>query len=332
MLKFRWNRCLFVAGVLGCCTVSLQETAPVFSQEKSAEAETAAKSETTQEKTALNADQQKVVMERLAGLSKEAKTAKEYSAMLQQCEAALEANDFLSANAQYIRSLIAWASNRRGELRMELGFEFHLVGNQDQSEVAFQEAASDFDRAIAEDETHWKAYLNRGIIASHQKDWDAAIDDLKKSSELRPSQTFAYFNLAEIEYQRQHYQAALAYYDHILKSSENDAQALNGRALTLVALQRFNEAMEIYDQLLEHRTEDAWLLTNKADLLQIQGQWSEAEKTYIEALKLEQAAPIYRRLAWLFATCPEAELRQREGSLQLAKKAISLSRKTTAVS
>lgn len=284
----------------------------------------------TQQKVTLDAEQQKALLQKLAQQSQNAKTATDYSAVIQACETALDDHNWLSANQQYIRSLIGWSLNRRGEMRMELGFEFSQVANSEQADRAFEKASADFHRAIQEDDQHWKAYLNRGIIRAQQEQWDQAIADWKTSVKLRPSQTYAYFNLAEAEFQRGNFQASIQYYDHILKAAEDDAQALNGKALSLAGLQRFDEALQIYDQLIENQPNDAWLLTNKGDVLQAMGRWSEAETTYVEALKHEQAAAIYRRLAWLFATCPDETIRQSEGAMVLAKKSISLSRSTSA--
>lgn len=274
--------------------------------------------------------QQKQAMQRLAGLTKTAKSSKDFSEMIAACELELATHQYLSNNQTFIRSLIAWGLSRRGESRLELSFEFDLVSNREQAESALQQAWEDFDRAIVEDKTHWKSYLNRGIVHAKRKNWAAAAEDFQRSIHLRPGQTFAYFNLAEVEFQRGNLEASLQNYDKILEAAADDVQAINGRALVLAKSGKYAAAIAAYDRLSEMHPDDPWVLTNRADALQAAGRWKEAQDQYIAALQIQQAAAIYRRLAWLFATCPKPELQQPDGALTLAKKSISQTLKTTA--
>ncbi|GEM_PF-913492 len=283
------------------------------------------------EKTkALDPAKQKLVLEGLAALTKTATSAKDFTNLVEVCDKELKSYQYLTSNQTYIRTLIGWGLNRRGELRLELGFEFDVVINRAQAETAYNQAMEDFDRAIKEDPTHWKAYLNRGIVNGKRKEWERAARDFNQSITLRPNQTYSYFNLAEIESQMGNYEASLELYDQILRTAAGDVQAMNGRALALAKLKQFDQSLQLFDAILEQRPEDAWVLTNKADVLQTTGRWQEAHDTYITALKIEQSPLIYRRLAWLFATCPEEPLNQPEGALVLAKKSMSESRITTA--
>lgn len=278
----------------------------------------------------LDPAKQKEVLQKLSSLTKSAQTAKDFSNLVQSCEQELASYEYLTANQTYIRTLIGWGLNRRGELRLELGFEFDLVANRDQAESAYNQAMEDFARAIKEDPTHWKAYLNRGIVYGKRKQWELAASDFNRSISLRPNQTYSYFNLAEVESQMGNYEKSLELYGQILRTAADDVQAMNGRALALANLKQFDQSLDVFDTILELRPEDAWVLTNKADVFQTVGRWQEAHDTYIAALKIEQSPMIYRRLAWLFATCPEDQLNQPEGALVLARKSISESRTTTA--
>lgn len=328
---------LMYGGLSGWAPVDaagFQESTPTKSGEDTGEdigAEaTTVDGQQVDEKILLDAEEQKALLLDLGKASRAATSAKDYTTVIRRCDETLKTHELLSANQKYVRSLIAWSVNRRGESRMELAFELAQVDNSDQAQLARDKAMADFERAIEENSQHWKPYLNRGILRAQNAQWDEAVADLKHSVKLRPTQTFAYFNLAEVECQRGNMQSAIEYYDHILKAAPDDRQALNGKALALAGLQRFDDSLTLLDELVEAHPEEAGFLVNRGDVLQARGDWGPAEKSYMEALKFEQSAAIYRRLAWLFATCPDETVRQLEGSLVLAKKSISLSRSASA--
>jgi tetratricopeptide (TPR) repeat protein len=281
-------------------------------------------------KQVLTPEEQKQRCEALGQQNQAASTAKEYSAVIDSIDRDLAAFQYLSSYEEYLATLAAYALTRRGELRMEVGFEFHVVGNAAPAASAFEQALTDFDAALERHPTQWKAHLNRGIVLGKQARWDDAAAAFQRSIEARPSQTHAYFNLAEIEYQRGQFEAALQNYDRVLETSSNDVQALNGRGLALLALGRGAEAVVVYQTLVGQQAGSAWLIANLADAHQAVGEWEAAETHYLRALELEQNSAIYRRLAWLYATCPADDFHRPDAALAVAKRAMSGAKQATA--
>jgi len=282
------------------------------------------------DKAALDPQEQKKRMEALSRRSQLLETAKDYGGLIEAIQQDLATYQFLSANQEYLHSLLAWALTRRGELRMEVGFEFALVANQTPSQQAFDQALEDFQAAIQYQPRHWKAQLNLGVILGKRGQWDEAVESLQTSVESRPNQTHAYFNLAEIEAQRGNFSEALEWYDRVLGAVADDLQALNGRGLVLLRSGQGSEAATVFRRLLELRSQDPWIMTNLADALQLEGEWEEAEELYLAALREEQTPGIYRRLAWLYATCPDPRWQRPEGAMVVAKKAIAETKQRTA--
>ncbi len=278
----------------------------------------------------LEPEKQKARCQGFGEQNQAAATPKELTALVEAIEADLKTYQYLSAYEEYLKSLSAFALNRRGELRMEVGFEFAMVGNQSPTEQAFDQALSDFDRAIELNPAQWKAHANRGIVLGKRRQWEKAAEAFRKSIAARPGQTHAYFNLAEIEFQQGRYAEAIANYGKVLATSPNDVQALNGQALAMIADARSAEAVSILEKLVEQQGNEAWLLANLGDAYQSQGNWEQAEKTYLKGLELQQHSGLYRRLAWLYATSPDADWRRPEAAIAVAKRSISVAKQVSA--
>ncbi len=284
---------------------------------------------TTDQRQVLEPERQKERCESFLQKNQAATSAKEFTAIVEAIELDLKTYQYLTAYEEYLKTLAAFALNRRGELRMEIGFEFAMVGNQGPMDQAFDQALGDFDRAIELNAAQWKAHANRGIVLGKRRQWDAAAHSFKQSISARPGQTHAYFNLAEIEFQQGRYAEAIENYGKVLATSANDVQALNGQALCMIADGRGADAIEILEALVEQRANEAWLFANLGDAYQSQGEWEKAERTFLRGLELEQHSGIYRRLAWLYATCPDPQWNRPEAAIVVAKRSIAAAKQVT---
>lgn len=328
----RWASTIGVCGGLAVFT-GLTPATLVASHEllgnrlqDSVAAESAKKLDDSQDeapKKTLTPVEQKKRCETMAAKNQEAKSAKEYSELIAEIELELATYQYLTTYQDYLHTLSAWALTKRGELRMEVAFEFDRVENQGPATQAYDQALTDFDRALQLQPTQWKAHLNRGIVLGKKEQWIDAATAFKHSIQARPGQTLAYFNLAEIESQLGNWEEALQNYDRILTTSPNDAQALNGRGLALLGSGRGEDAVSVFLDLTEQRPTEPWLWANLGDAHQSTGQWEAAEKAYLAGLEREQHPAIYRRLAWLYATCPESDLNRPEAAMAVAKRAIA---------
>jgi tetratricopeptide (TPR) repeat protein len=284
---------------------------------------------TTDQRQVLEPERQKERCESFLQKNQAATSAKEFTAIVEAIELDLKTYQYLTAYEEYLKTLAAFALNRRGELRMEIGFEFAMVGNQGPMDQAFDQALGDFDRAIELNTAQWKAHANRGIVLGKRRQWDAAAQSFKKSISARPGQTHAYFNLAEIEFQQGRYAEAIENYGKVLATSANDVQALNGQALCMIADGRGADAIEILEALVDQRANEAWLYANLGEAYQSQGEWEKAERTFLRGLELEQHSGIYRRLAWLYATCPDPQWNRPEAAIAVAKRSIAAAKQVT---
>jgi len=153
------------------------------------------------------------------------------------------------------------------------------------------EAIAEYKRAIAIDSNHEKAYYNLGAAYAKKGKLDEAIAEYKKAIALKPHYAEAYNKLAT------------AYF----KKGTLDK-----------ALSNYNKAIAIKPNLVE-----AYYKLGSA--LEAQGKLREAISAYHEAIRIKpdyQAA--LNNLAWIYATSPNAHIRNGDEAVALASKACEL--------
>jgi tetratricopeptide (TPR) repeat protein len=106
--------------------------------------------------------------------------------------------------------------------------------------------------------------------------------------------------------------------------NSGDAQAFTGRGLSLLSLGKFSMALADFESVIKSQPQSSEALVNRGDLFQEMGRWQECADDYRAANEVTESAVACQRLAWVLATCPEKEMRDFDGALALAKKAVVL--------
>jgi predicted O-linked N-acetylglucosamine transferase (SPINDLY family) len=182
-------------------------------------------------------------------------------------------------------------------------------------------AVSDYDRAVALDPEHWRAFCNRGTALERLARWQEALASYDRAIELAPNDHMSYYNRgsaltglerfdeALISYERaislkgdfvaalincgnllqklKRHEAALASYDNAIEFEQGNASALLGRGVSLVSLRRFAEALTSYDQaiILNARFTEAYI--NRGIALQEMGKTEAAIASFDRAIQLD---------------------------------------------
>ena len=85
------------------------------------------------------------------------------------------------------------------------------------------------------------------------------------------------------------------------------------------------EAQADFDLALRYSPTSAVAFAGRGDVHTAAGRWNQAGEDYRQAIKLDaKLGRAYRGVAWLMATCPEDQFRDRDLALQSAEKAIAL--------
>jgi tetratricopeptide (TPR) repeat protein len=119
--------------------------------------------------------------------------------------------------------------------------------------------------------------------------------------------------------------AAADYYADYLRRQPNSAWAHNLRGWIHYEMADFDAAVKDYTDAIRLDRRDSLAYNNRGGAWQKMGQYDSALKDYNETVRLSpQETWGYNSLAWLLATCPQAEKRDGSRAVTLAKKACAL--------
>ncbi len=259
--------------------------------------------------------------------TKTAKTAKDFTQFVDSCKE-LQSLDFNDENHAYIKKLMAWGLNRRGEKRLETADLLLAAGNIEQGDQALISAATDFDQATHANPKRARAWLCRGIAHVRQHNLIDAISDFSKTIELSPKNAKAYFDRAEAFYQAGQFEKAIADYNFVLKRNSGDLQALTGRAHCYHAMADYQKAFADYDSVVGLSGNRPISLVNRAEANQMLGHWQDAYDDYVTSINLKPTGVALQKIAWMLATCPEESFLRPQEALQFCRRAMDITGET----
>ncbi|MEX2317971.1 MAG: tetratricopeptide repeat protein [Pirellulales bacterium] len=233
-----------------------------------------------------------------------AATELELSHVIETCRRA-RANRPSAETAQYANNLVAWAMNRRGQLRADAG--------------RTKDAALDFEDAIRHDGQCWRAIHNRGVILAQAGQFEMAFDDFNRTIQINPEFAKAYSNRAALFVVAGDLLPALEDYSDAIELDPDLSVAHRGRGRVCHLLGRLDEAIAHYDAAVQLAPDDAYAVTSRADLMTDLGRYAEAASEYARAIQIDaNSAHALRGSAWLLATCPDDAVRDPELALERA--------------
>lgn len=229
------------------------------------------------------ADEKRIV-EAIYAKTQSAKTAADFTAIVQACEAAQ--TDHLSAkNREYLRTLMAWSYSRRGDLRLQVSIDLQKIGNRSQAAESLRQAEADFAAALEHNRERWQALLGLAMVHVQRDELQPAVETLSKVCQMAPDQSAGFFNRAELLYQLGRYEQALADYDKVVAMNPGDVQGLTGRAHCHVYLGNRQAAMADYEVVCRLLPDNAMARVNRGDLYAELGDERMAMADYERAIR-----------------------------------------------
>jgi tetratricopeptide (TPR) repeat protein len=154
-----------------------------------------------------------------------------------------------------------------------------------------EEAIAHCRKALEIKPDYAEPHHNLGLAFFQQGRLDEAVSQYQQALEIKPDLTPAHFNLGIIFFQQGRLNEAITHYQKVLETKPNNAVAHNNLGLSFFLVGRMGEAISQYQKALE-----------------IKPDYAEAQKN----------------LAWVFATCPQAALRNGNKAVELAERANQL--------
>ncbi len=254
-------------------------------------------------------------------ISKTAKSAKEYSQMIELCEQGIAASSTPSFKV-YGQKLAAWAYHKRGE---------ELAGASPPKD---KEALADFDAAVkhlagigAGERPDWEYQLLHGRGTSHAAtgQYDKALADFNEVLRMRPNYAKEYYNRGEMYAARGDYDKAIADYDLALRYGYSEPVVYTARGFSNFQKGQVDAAIADYSRAIARNRGDFEAYTLRGDALYANGRHADAIRDYQQAIIINEKYPrVYLSAAWLRATCPAVEFRNAETALRNAQVAIDL--------
>lgn len=268
-------------------------------------------------------------------LARSAKTLGDLNDVLELCGFELGSGATRSTRAvdadqcpRAMRTVAAWALNRRGEMRLATGDE----------RTAFE----DFQAAIAVDRRCWSAWHNRAVTLAQYGRTEQALTDFAQALELNPRFATAYGNRGKLYYQTGKHELAIQDYTTAIKMGANNHDGLSladwhwDRSMAYRAMGSSRAAMRDLDRVLQIDPDRHAVYAQRAGLFFDVGYYEAALADYEVAIK--QASDggshaglrdAYLGLTWLFAACPDQQFRNPPEAVTAANIAMELSDEVT---
>jgi tetratricopeptide (TPR) repeat protein len=235
-----------------------------------------------------------------------------------------------AADRDYAASLLAWAMNRRGEIRSDQAAVLVQAGRLEAASKLDEQATDDFAAGVEYGPNKWRHRHNYAISLAMQGDYEKAIVQLNHTIDLNSEYPNAWFNRAELFFQLGELEAAEQDYTAAIELAE-DAQYYNSRAHCRFLRQAYETAVSDYRRAVQLEKKSPEYHADLGDACQFLGMWDEAAQAYRDAVASDKGfLRAYQNAAWLMATCPDERLRNSELALAAAKRAFELSPERTA--
>jgi tetratricopeptide (TPR) repeat protein len=139
------------------------------------------------------------------------------------------------------------------------------------------------------------ALAMRGTEAARNRQWDEAIEDLRKASEMdkkySPSLVAALLGRAATNASQQQFQQAATDYDEVLKLDSKNTTALEGRGSMALKLNDMDKALAMYKEASKIDSKEIRYLQYQAYIYELKGDLKNSMAENDKVLKLQSNNP-----------------------------------------
>jgi tetratricopeptide (TPR) repeat protein len=190
----------------------------------------------------------------------------------------------------------------------------------------YDKAIAEYDVALRLDPQFAEAYLGRGAAYQQKGSYEEAISDFSYAIQLKPQDAMAYTNRGTAYLQKRDFDAAVADYDHAIQLNPQYARAYINRGMTYLEKQNLDAAVADHDRAIQLDPKSARAYLNRGNAFLGKLDYEMAVADYCRAVQLDpKSAAAHQNLAWLLATCPQANFRNGKNAVEHAMKACLLS-------
>jgi serine/threonine protein kinase len=150
----------------------------------------------------------------------------------------------------------------------------------------YDQALTDFDRAIEIDPNYAPIYLNRAGTFHDLRQYDKALADCDRAIKLDPTFASAYSNRSQLNHDLGRYEEALEDCKRAIQLDPTFAGAYNNRGITYSELRQYDEALADYTQAIQLDPTDVTAYYNRGNTCHSLGRYDDALADYAQAIHL----------------------------------------------
>jgi tetratricopeptide (TPR) repeat protein len=170
-----------------------------------------------------------------------------------------------------------------------------------------------------------KLYFRRSYIYMSTNHDDKAAADLDQAIALKPNFKQAYFRLGFVDMMDSKFDQAVASLQHAVQIDPKFWQAYFRLAYVHLMMGKYDGALADINQEIQLNPGFAGGYIRRSLAYQLKGDFTAAEKELTDGIqRWPQAAGFDNRLAWIMATCPQAQFRDGAKAVANATKACDL--------
>jgi tetratricopeptide (TPR) repeat protein len=187
-------------------------------------------------------------------------------------------------------------------------------------------AVADFTQAIRLEPSAAGAHLGRGQAHLRLGKLEDAIGDFTEAARLAPWDWQPWYRRGLARVARKEHEQAVADFSEALRLAPETPDPLLQRALAYTQLGHLDRAVADYTEQIRLNPRSAVTYNFRARLYLRQGNHASAVADHLRASELDPGnAYTHSDLAWIWATCPDAAVRDGKRAVESARKACELS-------
>ena len=193
-----------------------------------------------------------------------------------------------------------------------------VLEHQGQTEAAIKK----YRQALEASPNYRGALQNLGLLLNKTGKAAEALAICERLEAIDPTSAVAHNNLGNALKRLGRFEEAIAHYKEALRLNPDFAEARSNSGAVLHALGRFEEAIAHYEEAQRLKPNLAMTQISWGAALRELGRFEQAAAHFEEALRFEpDNNSAWNHLAWLLATCPDAQVRDGRRAVELAQRA-----------
>jgi tetratricopeptide (TPR) repeat protein len=169
-------------------------------------------------------------------------------------------------------------------------------------------------------------YLIRGQANLELGQYDQAISEFTKAIEIDPRNASAYSSRGNAYGEKGQYDQAISDYNKAIGIDPKDALTYGCRGDAYRKKGQYDQAISDYTKAMEINPKDVLAYSSRGFAYELKGQYDQAISDYNKAIEIDpRNAGAYNNLAWFLATVKTSSLRNGKKAVELALKACELS-------